>query len=210
MRYREWEPYYHEILEEFGYSEDEDRRSAEHLARMTAGKRIAASDVRRVLRGDRVTVVGDAPSLPRELDSTEPPGVLVAADGATTHLLARGIVPEVVVTDLDGDPVRLADAEERGSIINVHAHGDNREPVDTWVPTLEAVLPTCQCRPFDGLYNFGGFTDGDRAAFMADELGAASIGLFGFDFDDYPSEEKGRKLAWARRLLGLLEPDNLG
>ncbi len=45
---------------------------------------------------------------------------------------------------------------------------------------------------------------------MADELGAASIEMFGFDFDDYSSEEKGRKLAWARRLLGLLDLDYVG
>lgn len=210
MRYSDWEPYYREIIEEFDYSEEEDRQSAELLAELSAGKRLSASDARERLEGERITVVGDAPSLPGELRETDLSGVTIAAGGAASRLMARGIVPDAVVTDLDGDPGRLPDAEDHGALINVHAHGDNEELIEAWVPMLDRVLPTCQCRPFDGLYNFGGFTDGDRAAFMADELGAASIELLGFDFEDYKDPVKGRKLEWARKLLGLLDLEDVG
>jgi len=43
------------------------------------------------------------------------------------------------------------------------------------------VLGTTQVEPFGKLFNFGGFTDGDRAAFMAHELGASRIYLVGMD-----------------------------
>ena len=58
----------------------------------------------------------------------------------------------------------------------------------------------------DAVDNFGGFTDGDRAAFLADELGAADLRFVGWDFDDPAvGPEKARKLRWAERLLHLLE-----
>ena len=45
----------------------------------------------------------------------------------------------------------------------------------------ERVIGTTQVEPFGKLYNFGGFTDGDRAAFMAHELGAGKIYLAGMN-----------------------------
>ena len=61
-----------------------------------------------------------------------------------------------------------------------------------------------------GLRNIGGFTDGDRSAYLADYLGAESITLAGFDFEK-PAEKPGMdvarkrmKLVWARRYLEAL------
>jgi len=55
------------------------------------------------------------------------------------------------------------------------------------------------------LRNYGGFTDGDRAVCIAEHFGAARVTLAGFDFDnpipDTPS--KLRKLAWARKIIGM-------
>ena len=66
-----------------------------------------------------------------------------------------------------------------------------------------------QCRPPQGLYNFGGFTDGDRCVFLAKELGAASIKLVGFDFEDESvTPRKRKKLAWAKRLIDWLLSEN--
>lgn len=210
MNFEEWEPYYDEILRDFGYSREKDRESAELLVELSGGKRLSASDARDLVEGRRVTVVGDAPSLSGELRRRHPRGAVLAADGAASKLMARGLIPDIIATDLDGDPAKLPEAEEKGSMLAVHAHGDNRHLIEAWIPMFEGVLPTCQCRPFDGLYNFGGFTDGDRAAFMADELGAAEIDLMAFDFEAYDDELKGRKLRWAERLLSTLELDDLG
>ncbi|HWQ19331.1 MAG TPA: hypothetical protein VN455_06085, partial [Methanotrichaceae archaeon] len=63
-------------------------------------------------------------------------------------------------------------------------------------------LGTCQCRPPEGLFNFGGFTDGDRCVFLARHFGAGSIRLIGFDFSDPGvTPRKSKKLGWARRLI---------
>jgi len=67
-------------------------------------------------------------------------------------------------------------------------------------------VPTTQAAPASPVRNYGGFTDGDRAAFFADHFGAASLVFPGWDFED-PSvtTEKRQKLRWAERLLRWLE-----
>jgi uncharacterized Rossmann fold enzyme len=70
----------------------------------------------------------------------------------------------------------------------------------------EWVFPTTQVEPRPPVVNVGGFTDGDRAAFLADHLGADSLVFPGWDFDDPGvSAQKRRKLRWAARLLAWLE-----
>jgi len=157
------------------------------------------------VRGRRVVVFGNAPSLDRELDELQvKDAVFLAADGATAVLLRRGILPDIIVTDLDGSFPDILKANREGSIAVVHAHGDNLDALCRYVPQLEGVIGTAQCRPPEGLYNFGGFTDGDRCVFLAKELGAASIKLVGFDYeDDSVTPRKRRKLAWAKRLIDL-------
>jgi hypothetical protein len=51
-------------------------------------------------------------------------------------------------------------------------------------PFFNNVLGTTQAQPAGNLYNFGGFTDGDRALFLAVALGASEITLAGMDFGD--------------------------
>ncbi len=70
--------------------------------------------------------------------------------------------------------------------------------------------------PADNVYNFGGFTDGDRSVFLAEEMKAKSITLVGMDFDNLPrkfssdkdsgidTDLKRRKLKFAKRLLEML------
>jgi hypothetical protein len=128
----------------------------------------------------------------------------VAADGATAVLLSKGVVPDIVVTDLDGPFDAIRSASLMGTIIVVHAHGDNQDALQRYVPQLERAVGTVQCQPPEGLYNFGGFTDGDRCVFLARALGATSIKLLGFDFDDPGvTPRKQKKLLWAKRLIDL-------
>ena len=64
----------------------------------------------------------------------------------------------------------------------LHAHGDNLDKIRKVAPQIDMrVIGTTQVEPFGKLFNFGGFTDGDRAAFMAHELGASRIYLVGMD-----------------------------
>ncbi len=179
----------------------------------------------KLIKGKRVIICGNAPCLERDIREMEKEFdafpfsreyVVIAADGATSALLRNAIIPDLVVTDLDGDIADIIHANRLGSIIVVHAHGDNIEMLKEVLPALnENVICTTQSKPLSpyracGLagqsltvHNFGGFTDGDRCVFLAKEFGAKSIELIGFDFEDkHVSERKKKKLKWAKRLIG--------
>jgi uncharacterized Rossmann fold enzyme len=205
MQFATWEPIYLAILNDFGFSMSGDEDAARLLAELLRGRENWLSKADARVRSRSVVVFGNAPTLDRELDELQgTDAVFLAADGATAVLLRRGILPDIIVTDLDGSFPDILKANREGSIAVVHAHGDNIDALVRYVPQLEGVIGTAQCRPPEGLYNFGGFTDGDRCVFLAKELGAASIKLVGFDYeDDSVTPRKRRKLAWAKRLIDL-------
>ena len=132
--------------------------------------------------------------------------MIFAADAAAEVLDTHGIVPDAVFTDLDGADDRLLELNESGTIVVIHAHGDNMPLLRSWVPRFKGpVVATTQSTPLNNVYNFGGFSDGDRAVFAADELGAAHITIIGFDLDDTNVNPMKRgKLFWARRLLSAI------
>lgn len=203
MQFATWEPFYLAMLEDFGFSARRDEEAAKLLAELLQGSENWLPEADARVRGRGVVVFGNAPTLDRELDGLqEEDAAFLAADGATAVLLRRDIVPDIIVTDLDGPFPDILKANQEGSIAVVHAHGDNLEALQRYVPELKRVIGTAQCRPPDGLHNFGGFTDGDRCVFLAKELGATSIKLVGFDFEDESvTPRKKRKLIWAKRLI---------
>jgi len=86
---------------------------------------------------------------------------VIAADGATTVCLNAGLVPDVIVTDLDGPVASEVAANVRGALVAVHAHGDNAPAIDRWVPEFTGQLAGSWAGPpRDGLFDVGGFTDG--------------------------------------------------
>jgi len=207
MQFATWEPLYQSILKDFGFSPEMDEEAAMLLAKLLRDREPLLCAAEAIVGGHRIVVCGNAPTLDKELVGLqERGGVFLAADGATAVLLRHGIVPDMVVTDLDGPFPAILKANQMGSIVVVHAHGDNLDALDRYVPQLERIIGTVQCRPMPGLYNFGGFTDGDRCVFLAKELGAASITLVGFDFEDESvTPRKKRKLEWAKRLIELAQ-----
>ena len=96
-----------------------------------------------------------------------------------------------------------------GTILVLHAHGDNIPLVRSWVPKVRGpIVGTTQATPLAHVYNFGGFSDGDRCVFCAYELGAANVSLIGFDLDDRSGDPVKRgKLMIARKLLKLCGHD---
>ena len=213
MDFFEWEPYYERILEDFGFSRSEDESVARELDRLLGGMRTHDRALRETLEGREVTVVGNGPDVTKEIDAAR--GVLVTADEATSVALARGLLPAILVTDLDGDVADQVKANAQGTIAVLHAHGDNGPAVRTWAPRFSGrTVATTQSTPSGGLRNFGGFTDGDRAVFLADHFGAATIRLVGFDFErpspkDADARTKQRKLDWAYILLESLRREEL-
>ncbi|MFQ5837334.1 MAG: 6-hydroxymethylpterin diphosphokinase MptE-like protein [Thermoplasmata archaeon] len=208
MEYREWEPYYQQILSDFGFDRRRDEQAALILSQLLPPVTDAPVELRRALGGKVVTVLGNAPGLEAELPHAT--GTVIAADEAVSVALSKGILPDIVVTDLDGRIEDLLVAAKRGSIVIIHAHGDNMPALKKWAGRFSSsCMGTTQSRPFANIHNFGGFTDGDRAAFLADHFGAREIRLIGFDFEkpnpkDQPPEVKMKKLAWAKKLLGIL------
>ncbi|ASI99635.1 6-hydroxymethylpterin diphosphokinase MptE-like protein [Thermococcus celer] len=221
MRWEDWKPFYTRIVREMGYSVEEDRKAAELLrALLLEGDEYILRDELAAVVGRKVYVFGAGPSLEnalREGDFSD--GTLIAADGATSALLAAGLVPDIIVTDLDGRISDIKLANDRGAFLAVHAHGDNVKKISVYVPMFSRILGTCQTEPLDVVYNFGGFTDGDRAAFLAEELGAREITLVGFDFGTVVGrwskprlkehspvwESKRKKFEFAKELLDWLE-----
>ncbi|MDY6966200.1 MAG: 6-hydroxymethylpterin diphosphokinase MptE-like protein [Halobacteriota archaeon] len=202
MDYNEWEPIYKDILKDFSFDQNRDDEAAILLSKLL--KDDAIEDLYALLNGKDVVICGNAPSLKDEIESLGSE-VVVAADGATSVLLKNGIIPDAIVTDLDGTIGDLFYANRLGAIMVVHAHGDNIDALKKVVPQLSSVVGTTQSEPFDNIYNFGGFTDGDRAVFVAKSLSAKDIKLIGFDFDDPDvSEIKRKKLHWAQRLISKL------
>lgn len=151
---------------------------------------------------------GGSEGLADELSSLVYDGFVVAADGATTTLLEAGLKVDMIVTDLDGIVEDQVEQNAKGTVVFVHAHGDNQKAIQRYAGQFTGtVVGTCQCPPPPQLFNFGGFTDGDRAACICAELGAAEILFAGFDFDN-PRQKAGRdieikrrKLAWTKKIM---------
>lgn len=202
MNFEIWEPYYCEILEYFGFDRAQDEEAAQLLASLMTRDNLLSLTA--LTCGNDVTVCGNAPCLKDELQKIQ--GIVFAADAAADVLDAHNIRPDAVFTDLDGASDRLLELNESGTIVVIHAHGDNMPLLRYWVPQFNGpVVATTQSAPLTHVHNFGGFSDGDRAVFAADELGAGHITLVGFDLDDTNVDPMKRgKLFWARKLLSLI------
>lgn len=209
MRFEEWTPLYLEILKDFNFSRDDDEAAARLLCSLLENRddNLSLEELSNLIGGRDVLICGNAPQLAVDLTEVRSTFdledvVVIAADGATTVLLNAGIIPSIIVTDLDGTVSDIILANEKGSVVVVHAHGDNMDALKEYVPQLSNILGTTQSRPFGSIYNFGGFTDGDRCVFLAQHFKAESIKLIGFDYDDpHVSFKKKLKLKWARRLI---------
>jgi len=231
-----WEPWYEEIRRAFGYSLEADLRAAYLLDELLEDYDIGAA-LRRAedLLSDRLVIVfGAGPNLEEHLgiflnvlprlkrrDIT-----VIAADGATSALLERNLVPDIITTDLDGDISSILRANHMGSLAIVHAHGDNMEALRRYARSFRSglTLGTCQTKPVGVLLNFGGFTDGDRAVFTALHLGASAVLLAGWSFHGLvgrfskpwlrkaveASDVKRMKLSFAKKLVSWLAKLNPG
>ncbi|WP_407414691.1 6-hydroxymethylpterin diphosphokinase MptE-like protein [Methanobrevibacter sp.] len=232
MEFGEWNIYYKEILDDFGFSREDDEKCAQVLDEILSEKGcLTLDDLSKIVGfSDKFIVFGAGPSLKDHIVELKEnydlrDYVLVAADGATTALIEERIVPDIVVTDLDGnlDDILLADL--RGANIVVHAHGDNLDKIVQITPYFTNVLGTTQAQPVGNIYNFGGFTDGDRAIFLTVALGASEVTLAGMDFGDIvtkysrpnipdivgPADEvKRKKLQYAEKLTNwIIENENV-
>lgn len=204
MNFAEWEPVYERILADFGF----DRADDEH-ARDVAAEYATPFDLGRLdAAGATVAVVGAGPSLGDELDRVAEADLVFAASTAADDCLAAGVGVDLMVTDLDKNTATARALTRRGVPVAAHAHGDNVPALREWLPAFDPAhtLVTTQAAPREAVENYGGFTDGDRAAFLADHVRAERLRFAGWDFDDQQVDPmKAQKLSWAARLLTWLE-----
>ena len=191
MEFGLWEKYYTEILEDFGFSRENDEESAKLLDEILSTEGCLTLDDLSQIVGfsDKFILFGAGPSLKEHVEFLKEnydlkDYVLLAADGATTALIEQRIAPDIIATDLDGNLDDIMLANVRGANVVIHAHGDNIDKIATLTPFFTSVMGTTQSQPVGNLYNFGGFTDGDRGLFLAVALGASEITLAGMDFGD--------------------------
>ena len=144
--------------------------------------------------------------------------IVIAADGSVGGVV--GLVNiDCFVTDFDGNP-HLDKVAKEGVTFVAHAHGDNRhrwrESLDKWsrLETPPNLILTHQVtESIDGMHNFGGFTDGDRAVCLAINLGVPikKISLLGFSTTEIGEwsgqtnpERKMEKLDWMLKILQII------
>jgi len=196
VKFIDWFPYYQNIRHQFGYSTERDQEAANVLAKLIKRKALDLKLLRKKIAGRHVLAIGAGDSLISNLKFIKKNRkfVRIVADSATTVLIENEIKPDIVVTDLDGDALFLRKAERAGAIIVVHGHGDNVEELKKLVPTFRRVIGSTQVMPVENVYNFGGFTDGDRCVFLADEFGAKEIVLVGMEFGDRIGQHSKKKV----------------
>ena len=175
---------YLRIVEKLGLNTGEDRKARDILDSLVPENDWSVPEG--MIRGNAVIVFGAGPSLKEDVRKFKESRIcptIIAADGATKALLEQGITPNIVATDLDGFEDALISASRLGSILVVHAHGDNIGRLKEVVPRLAGLIyGTTQVEPTEKIMNFGGFSDGDRAVYLAAHFKAERILLAGMDF----------------------------
>jgi uncharacterized Rossmann fold enzyme len=227
MNYHEWRPIYEEIIQDFSINEQDDIKSARLLDQLLDHhiSTLPVEAVKPLIYNQEVIVCGAGPSLVSFLEGSIQKidrMTCIAADGATSALLEYGRNPDIIVSDLDGYLPDLIQANKKGSVIIIHAHGDNSQIIDQIISSFSGpTVGTTQTDPsiFSHLSNVGGFTDGDRAVFLADHFQASMINIVGFDFTgeigrysfslNKDIAKKKRKLYWCEKLLGYLDQSRI-
>ena len=169
-----WWPLQEKINTEFGFSRSREEVSSRLISRLYKPK----GNLSNFILNNKVTIVGAGISEKEII----PDGIKIAADGAVSACLERNIIPDIIVTDLDGNLPEMVWANKKGSKIIVHAHGDNLSRLFEFSNEIQAISLTTTY-PHSGTNCWGGFTDGDRSLMMSLGLGAKSANLIGFNFD---------------------------
>lgn len=200
MKLEKWLPIYYRILEDFGFSKEEDEKAAKLMHGLGKEKLLNSSVVRKVIEGKSVAVIGLSIKEKEFRSINEEVKITAGKTLLKIRKFSPSFVPEIHVTDMEER--ELIKKLDRKCILVLHAHGDNIDLIRSVVPEISGFIATTQSVPFNRVYNFGGFTDGDRAVCMAKEMGANVINIYGFNFKETSGIKK-KKLRWAEKILKL-------
>jgi uncharacterized Rossmann fold enzyme len=225
MKYKNWDSIYKRILKDFGFSYKQDANAADILDNLIQVKknRISIKKLAALIRQRDIIIFGAGPSLISTINKYRNlfrGKITISVDGATSALIENDIFPDIIVTDLDGKISDQIKANLHGSIVIIHAHGDNIDKIKRYVPKFKGkIIGTTQIDTeiYNNIYNFGGFTDGDRAVYITYEFKPKKITLVGFDFDNIIGEysftknkkQKLKKLKWCKYLIEIIDKKNI-
>ena len=227
-----------DVREYFGWDESDDLESAQAMIQRVEtslqekwarhNRSISLSKIfrRLVIRNPEVAILGAAIEPEEVVRILSEPTLIVAADGAA------GVISEIpnslsekawsrvalIVSDADGGEGTI-EAVRRAVPFFLHAHGDNRREWESLLEFAEErasppdlILTHQTQEKIPGMYNPGGFTDGDRAACILTALGVSRnrIRMFGTRTDvvgrwsgKTQEQMKMKKLQWMRRILSI-------
>ncbi len=172
-------------------------------------KTLETSFLEKYIKNKRINIIG-----PSEIKRSVKSGTNVVVDKALSNALELKIKPDIIVTDLDGDVDKIINLSKFLNVIVVaHIHSDNIYRFINNIKRIKNVIVTTQIEPIDKIYNFGGFTDGDRAVYLAKHFGAREINIYGFDFNHVISytnnvDVKRKKLRIAKKIIERIEEIN--
>ena len=240
MEWFYWSNFYQEIALELHLDVEKDIAIAENYVEFL--KNINPNGFSHILNEItsktpvRAWIFGAGPSLEKdykifESNYNEHSDIVVVADGASVFLLEKKINPDMIFSDLDGSISALEYFGNKGTYLILHAHGDNYNIINSEFKSFlkTKYLPTIQTKPkLPFVYNFGGFTDGDRAiSAILSWYKNIKVVLLGFTFgaiqgkyskplilkqDSIASEFKIKKLNFAKKYikeLAKLFPDQI-
>ena len=193
-----WWKFQEEINSQFQFSRIREELAAKLVSRLNFTK----LPIQPSFAGRDFIVVGAGLSESSDLPNKN----LIVADGALRASLEKNIVPEWIISDLDGYIPDIIWASQNGSNVIMHAHGDNLSRVSLY---YNQIKPKCitTTYPSPHTFSWGGFTDGDRSLMMCLSLGCNSVKLMGFNFEEIGkftgeySPRKLEKLQWDKRII---------
>ena len=181
------EEWYQQICAFFNFDQSRDREARDYLfnLRHDFDPNILFKTISRQLNQKQPIFFGAGPNLVYQLDeihnvlqNKRETFFLTAADGASLALKIKNIIPDLIVTDLDGlDHDDLLDFIEQKVILLIHGHGDNIEKLKNLEQTIRSTRNLICTTQVDAKYpviNPGGFTDGDRSVFFCHHLAPKS------------------------------------
>ena len=226
MNFEDWYPFYKKIITDLSINQYDDEIASNNFNELLNNvSNLKKLDyLKQFIADENVVICGAGPSLVNSIvkyNDLLNKSIIITADGATSALLKYDVLPDIIVTDLDGEIDDQIKSNEKGSKIIIHAHSDNIDLITKYLAKFPRnILGTIQTNPAGlvNVENVGGFTDGDRAVFLCNHFNASKINLIGFDYDEMIGfysfannkniENKLKKLKWCKYLIEILLNSN--
>ncbi|MHA1610746.1 MAG: 6-hydroxymethylpterin diphosphokinase MptE-like protein [Promethearchaeota archaeon] len=196
--FREFSKTFISIQNSFGFDPNKEILSRNRLSQILQDRDPTPliNEITQMALERTICFFGAGPSLPSHIEAQQEVWInqrenyyLIAADGSANALLDKFLVPDVIISDLDGlSKEQMENFLQRGVIVVVLAHGDNTQVVETFSPLFKKyprIIGTTQASAVFPIINPGGFTDGDRGLFLLHHLVPLSqpFYLFGYEFE---------------------------